>query len=99
MAKVGALRLLGHNWSIVTDKELPQDLDGLAILTEKKIILADGMTKKEFRHAYLHELLHAALFEASFGAMGLPIEAEELLVDLLAKQIAENFDVIKKHLG
>jgi hypothetical protein len=99
MAKVGTLNLLGNEWTIVTDKDLPEDLHGLALLDAKKIILAEGLDKKAFRIAYIHESLHGMLCEASFGAIGLSVEAEEMIVDLLAKQIVANFEAIKRHLA
>lgn len=99
MKRIGKLMLLGQEWEIIVDKDLPETLDGLALLEEKKILISASLDKKGFNHCILHEFFHAALCEASFGAIGLPVEAEELLVDLLAKQMMANFATLKRLLA
>jgi len=62
-----------------------------------EILIHPECSKKELARVFMHEFFHAAC-EIGSISQGIPAETEEIMVDLLAKALTENFHIrFKKH--
>ncbi len=85
-------RLKGHNWSVEYKWNLHdgnEKMDGLCLMTRRVIQLDRGMSRDEKWPVFLHELVHAILFEAHVSGLDGP--AGELLEEVICDAIAGDF--------
>lgn len=90
----------GHKWKIaykwnlrLGDENSRVDrCDGLCDLEAKTIFLDRGLTEDERPKVFMHELLHAIIFEANLHhAESLSEEVEEILVETIGRFLIDKF--------
>ena len=71
-----------------------KSLAGFYDLDKKEIVISAETSEKT--HTLVHEMFHAALFRTSFNQTGIPHEVHEIVVDVLATALLENFDLLNQ---
>ena len=86
--------LKGKHWTVEYKWNLRasdgEKMDGLCIVTERVIQLDRAMPREEKWPVFLHELVHAIIFEAHIS--GLDGEAGEFIEEVICDAIAGDFD-------
>lgn len=87
----------GKEWSVDYKWGLRQDgdlLDGLCTFPDRLITLRRELSADEKASAFLHELIHAVLFEAHISSPGsMPEVIEEVVCDSVAATLLELFEL------
>jgi len=90
-------KIKGKTWRVVYRKRLREDGEpcrGLCVFDDRTIKLQLGMGDLEAENIFLHELVHAALFEAHLDEnSGLHAKTEEIVCDAVADVLTTAFKV------
>ena len=84
----------GYKWTIKRKWKLEIDGNsclGLCSPESRTIFLVHGLEKDEAFEVFMHEYLHAILYEKGFYLTARTLDAEELLVNGLAKELLRTF--------
>jgi hypothetical protein len=85
----GKLWTVEYKWGLRDEGDL---VDGLCVFTDRTIYLRRELLKEEKPMAFLHELIHAVLYECHLHqAGGLSDESEEIICDGVADVLTTLF--------
>ena len=85
--------VLGDKWKIKRIKGMRENgILGKCIFKEKTIALDASLTGYDLDHTFIHELGHAIIYRSSIY-QSLPYEIEEILVDIYATVLLDNFSL------
>ena len=90
-------RILGKVWHTKYKWNLRDDentkLDGWMIPDERCIYIDRMLSAEEKYQTYLHELIHALMFELSLHTTSLSLDVEEIICEGLSKFLVENCNI------
>jgi hypothetical protein len=87
--------VFGSEYEVKLVRKVLKDQDGnlsdsLLLVDKKQILISEYTLKKDRTELFLHELLHAALWEQG-SSRHMSADFEETLVDGLAKYLSKTF--------
>jgi Zn-dependent peptidase ImmA (M78 family) len=86
------LNIHGYEWLIVKTPTNEND-DGYCDEDNRIIEIDESLEPEDELYTLLHEFGHAVLGETGFRHTGLSSDAEEIIVDQIAKELIRNFDI------
>jgi Zn-dependent peptidase ImmA (M78 family) len=100
MKKLNRISICNHWWSIRYEEDIKNDNGndcyGLCV-PETRLILIDAELKGEkLKKTFLHELFHALVYEYSINQADLSADVEEIINDVYANFLGDNFYVTPK---
>lgn len=95
MKKITSVNVLGKKIKIA-HKKLDENVLGFFHYEKDLIEINSQCEKKDYAVTLIHEILHATWGRASFIQTDIDQNMQEMIVDIFAKVIDENFKLIKK---
>lgn len=94
----GQFQLKGKTWLVVFRKRVKHEdgeiCAGLCEFDKRRILIAKDLPEDKIIATFLHELVHATLFEAHLQEnTGLAIQAEEIVCDAIADMLGNCFEL------
>lgn len=85
--------MIVRKWRIVSEGT---ECDGLCVHDKHEIWVLHGLEEAEAFRIFIHEYLHAILYEKGIYLTGLSDEAEEMIVHGISKELCQSFNLKMK---
>lgn len=87
----------GHEWRVIfLDQVDEEDSMGECECTNRIIYIKDGLEEEEEVATFLHELLHAIMFESGIHCTSVSSDVQEIICENISLELARLFKVQSK---